>query len=84
MTGFDLGLGTSRSRLYPRSRDQDLSHLGSRPRPSPQPPGIETKIKTLVTRSRDQGQDLSPQALSELEFVSLLSGFSSCHIISDC
>ena len=68
-----VGLGTSRSRLYPRSRsqNQDLSHLVLRPRSRPQPPGLETKIKTLVTRSWDRDQDLSLQVSSELEFETL-------------
>jgi len=38
------------------SQDQDLGHQVSRPRPWP--PGLETKTKTLATRSRDRDQDL--------------------------
>ena len=69
MTGLDLGLGTSRSRLFLRSRELPglESYLVSRPRP--EPPGLETKTKTLATRSRDQ--DLSLQVASELEFETL-------------
>src|SRR6218665_427149 len=39
-----------------RDQDQDLGHQVSRPRPWP--PGLETKTKTLATRSRDRDQDL--------------------------
>ena len=39
-----------------RSQDQNFSHLVSRPRPRPWSPGFETNI--LITRSRDQDQDL--------------------------
>src|SRR6218665_482352 len=40
------------SRPLKKARDQDLGHQVSRPRPWP--PGLETKTKTLVIRSRYQ------------------------------
>src|SRR6218665_2435444 len=81
MTGLDLGLGIPRSRLFLRSRDQDLSYLVSRPRPRPEPPGLETKTKTLATRSRDRDQDLILQISSELEFETLGLEITSLHIV---
>src|SRR6218665_3498789 len=42
------------SRPLKKAQDQDLGPQVSRPRPRPWPPGLETKTKTLATRSRDQ------------------------------
>src|SRR6218665_3024747 len=49
------------SRPLKKTRDQDHGHQVSRPRPWS--PGLETKTKTLVTRSRDLhvDQDLGNQ-----------------------
>src|SRR6218665_1342815 len=47
-----------KARDQDQDQDQDLGHQVSRPRPRPWPPGLETKTKTLATRSRDQDQDL--------------------------